>query len=126
MSGSWLFFELDGWWREVVLVDCGVGLDAVAAVRADDEEEGTGHIAVGEADAGVEVELAFFGSIEAQAVHDAVFLEVIGQLRLEVGFAETAIEKLFAVLRDDEFPAVVCELHSVLVLNDIERGVGFS
>ena len=46
----------DAWERLVRFVEGRVGRDGVAAVGTDGEDEGTGHVAFGEADASVEVE----------------------------------------------------------------------
>ena len=115
LSGIPLLFHLVWCRRQVVLVEGIVRLDAVAAVGTDDEEEGAGHVAVGKADAGVEVELAFFGMIEAQSVHETVFLEIARELALEVGLCETAIEELLAVLHDEKLETVVLKLYTILV-----------
>lgn len=106
-------------WQRV-FVNGGVGCDGVAAVGTDGEEEGAGHVAVGEADAGVEVEFAFLCVVEAQAVHDAVLLEVFAEQASEVGLGEAAAEERFAVLRDDEAEAVVFVFNAVFV-NDLRQ-----
>lgn len=103
-------------------VNGGVGCDGVAAVGTDGEEEGAGHVAVGEADAGVEVEFAFLCVVEAQAVHDAVLLEVFAEQTSEVGLGEAAAEERLAVLRDDEAEAVVFVLNAIFV-NDFRQFV---
>ena len=106
-------------WQRV-FVNGGVGCDGVAAVGTDGEEEGAGHVAVGEADAGVEVEFAFLCVVEAKAVHDAVLLEVFAEQTSEVGLGEAAAEERLSVLRDDEAEAVVFVLNAVFV-NDLRQ-----
>jgi len=99
----------------VFLAEGRVRSDGVAAVGTNGKEEGAGHVAVGEADASVEVEFPLLGMVEAQAIHDAELLEVFRELRLEVCLGEATIEELLAVLHDEELEAVVFELHSILV-----------
>lgn len=108
-------------WQRV-FVNGGVGCDGVAAVGTDGEEEGAGHVAVGEADAGVEVEFAFLCVVEAQAVHDAVFLEVFAEQASEVCLGEAAAEERLAVLSDDEAEAVVFVFNAFFV-NDFRQFV---
>ena len=106
-------------WQRV-FVNGGVGCDGVAAVGTDGEEEGAGHVAVGEADAGVEVEFAFLCVVEAQTVHDAVLLEVFAEQASEVGLGEAAAEERLTVFSDDEAEAVVFVLNAIFV-NDFRQ-----
>ena len=63
--------------RYIFVLDCGVVLDRIAAIGADDKKEGAGHVAFGIADAGVEIEFSFFGTIEAHSVYDTIFFEIL-------------------------------------------------
>ena len=67
-----IVFVLDAWELIVLFfAKSGVRSKSEATVRTDGKDEGTGHIAIREADASIEVELAFFCMIEAQAIHYA-------------------------------------------------------
>ena len=99
----------------IFLAEGRVRSDGVATVGTNGKEEWAGHVAVGEADASVEVEFSLLGMVEAQTIHDAELLEVFRELRLEVCLGEATIEELLAVLHDEKLEAVVLKLYTILV-----------
>ena len=61
--------------------------------------------------------------MKPHSVHDAVLLEVIRQVALEVGLAEASVEKLCPVLLYLKPEAVVHELDSVFILHHFQRRI---